>query len=808
MSVPRSGLALVACCAMLAVPPLVSAEPQATYEFVLPSQPLVDALRAIARQTGTNVLYNLRDLKGIDAPALRGQLTTVDAIERVLAGTRLQALQAAPTTVIVQPIDTERASDAAVSQTMETTSTTSEYPLRIAQAASTQQREPLRLAQASAPASGSETFEELEEVVVMSQKLARTIEQTSTSVAVFTSKDLERLPGLSSADDILSRIANVVNSGTNNLMPAVRGVDSTGPAQGRDAFLAGSRARLSIQVDGRPLGYNESSFGDSGLWDVQQVEVLRGPQSTLQGRNAVAGTVAIKTKDPTFDFQSGVRLIGGNFDARQGSVYISGPVVDDTLAFRVAYDYAERDSFLEVLPYAGVEEPQKFSWNSVRAKLLHKPASLPQLTNILTLAHSEYQAPQAETSSYPFSADVSANDPDPVFAPRTTNATLQTTWQHSDSLLFESTLAYSDWSVSRRTLPFFGNLTIEGTELVVEPRLRFGTADSRLQGLLGIFFYRADQDEVIDIAGGGTFDDRTTTSAAFAEFTYKLTDRFDVTFGGRFESEHRERHGQAFFRIDLDDTYDVFMPKLGLAYRLDNDVTIGAVVSRGYNGGGAALPDEAPFQSYAYDPEYVWTYEAYTRARVLDRRLLLTANVFFSDYKDYQLPFDLNPDPAVYSFIILNGEEVQTYGMELGARWQAATNLELFADVGVLKAEVTKYPGNSIEGNELARSPKFSGQAGIYYGGQTGVNVSFDAHYSGRYFSDITNFAGERVDAFWMANAQLGYGFGKWRVFGSVRNVFDERTPLLYFLGDPSPDTDAAVMSQPRTYRVGVSVDF
>src|SRR3546814_10882597 len=103
---------------------------------------------------------------------------------------------------------------------------------------------------------------------------------------------------------------------------AVRGLDGTGPASGANAFFAGTRPRLNFQLDGRTLTYNEAIYLDGLLWDVQQMEVYRGPQSTLQGRNAIGGVVAIKTADPTFDWQGKVRGVIGGDKTRQ----ISGAV--------------------------------------------------------------------------------------------------------------------------------------------------------------------------------------------------------------------------------------------------------------------------------------------------------------------------------------------------------------------------------------------------------------------------------------------------------------------------------------------------
>ena len=135
----------------------------------------------------------------------------------------------------------------------------------------------------------------VDDIVVTAERANRTLRETSSSVDVSTREDIERKSGVYSANDLLDRIPNILSIEPGNDLPAVRGVDGTGPGGGATAFFAGARPRLSFQVDGRTLSANEATFGDTSLWDVQQVEVYRGPQSTLLGRNAIAGVVAIKS---------------------------------------------------------------------------------------------------------------------------------------------------------------------------------------------------------------------------------------------------------------------------------------------------------------------------------------------------------------------------------------------------------------------------------------------------------------------------------------------------------------------------------
>ncbi|MGH8444256.1 MAG: TonB-dependent receptor plug domain-containing protein, partial [Solimonas sp.] len=201
-------------------------------------------------------------------------------------------------------------------------------------------------------------------VIVTAEKSGKSLMDTGTSAVVLDANDIEKR-GLLSAKDVLANIPNIVYPGTGNIAPAIRGVDSTGASQGSDAFIAGSRPRINIQIDGRPLSYNEIIFADTDLWDIDQVEVLRGAQSTLQGRNAIAGTIAIKTADPTFNSEGALRVGGGNYDQRRISAMLSGPLAgvfgDSHVAYRIAADYSTSSSANGGwVSYPSVDDPGDF----------------------------------------------------------------------------------------------------------------------------------------------------------------------------------------------------------------------------------------------------------------------------------------------------------------------------------------------------------------------------------------------------------------------------------------------------------------
>ncbi|MGK2741853.1 TonB-dependent receptor domain-containing protein [Tepidicaulis sp. LMO-SS28] len=757
--------------ALSAMPPALAQQPAAemadaeTRAYAIPAGPLAPALNRFADESGLQLIYGAEVTEGQSTEGVSGSFTADGALTRLLAGTGIAYSYAGDDTIALSP----------------------------------------------APAAGDEALM-LGPITVTAERRERSLRDTAASVAVFDATSIEERPEMKTANDLLALVPNVVTTGTNNFAPAIRGVDGTGPAQGADAFLAGTRPRLNIQVDGRPLSYNEIVFGDVALWDVEQVEVLRGAQSTLQGRNAIAGTVAIKTKDPTYHTEAGGRVIMGDQSTRQYSAYASGPILDNQLAFRVAVDRQERESYTHMTSYGDVD-PEEFASTMLRGKLLIEPDAVPEWRTLLTVNHSDVRGPQVESVRRPFDEHASGTPAMPTFNPSATSLTLDTSWQAFDLLGLELTGSYTDTQIVRRAPAGTGNAEINGKELMLEPRLRFESSDGRLTGIAGVYYFHADQEEAIDFPAPSTFDDETETVAAFGEATYAVLDDLDVTAGLRAEQETRKRTGGvAPFDIDLDEEYDALLPKLGLAWHTSEEWTVGALVSRGYNGGGAGFTYNFPFESYTFDPEYVWTYEAYARGELLDDRLELTGNIFYSEYTDMQLPFDLNPDPAVWSVVIRNADEAVTYGAEFGARWLAAPGLELFGSAGLLQTEVTEYPGSNIEGHELAQAPAFTSTAGFSYVDESGFDLGADVRFSDAYYSSIENNPRGKTDPYVVVNARAGYTLdgvdGSPRIFGFVNNVFDADEPLLIEPGGPPAADDIAYLITPRMIGIGLEVNF
>lgn len=644
----------------------------------------------------------------------------------------------------------------------------------------------------------------VDEVVVTGEKSNRSLRDTASSVAVVTDETAEKM-GVYTTNDLLDRIPNLVLTKPGNDAPAVRGISGTGPAQGTDAFFAGTRPRLNFQVDGRTLGFNEAIFQNATLWDIDQVEVYRGPQSTLQGRNAIAGTIAIRTADPTFDWHGRIRGLIGNQGERQISGAISGPIAEGLAAFRLSADWRRSETYVNWKAYPEEANPGRYQSLSLRGKLLLTPS--PDIRSLITVSYADGRAPQ---SAY-LNADANgryetsnAYAPDqPVFRSRNTTGIWDTNWQVSEIVTLQAFFSATDFKTNRYAPATQGNVDLNGKEYIAEPFVRLRSPDGRFSGFLAAYIFRTHQNETIDVFGGGAFRDRTHTTAVFGEFTGKLTDALTLVVGGRYEVENRFRKGATGpFIIDFDETYKEFLPKATLSLRASEAVTVGITAGRGYNGGGAGFTYYYPFVSYTYKPEFVWNYEGFVRTALAGGKVSLTANIFYNDYKGLQLPFTLGP----FSTVIRNAEKATTYGAEAGMSWRPSPGNEVFANFGLLKTRIDRYSDPLTQGNDLPRAPAFSGDIGFRISPDGKFEMGADVRYTDTYYSDALNTARGKVSPYAVVNGQLAYNRGAARLSLSVRNLLNSGHPIdLVDYGFAHP---IATILQPRTVTGGIELRF
>ena len=218
-------------------------------------------------------------------------------------------------------------------------------------------------------------------IVITGEKVDQDLQKTVSSVAVVTGEQMET-EGVTSLAEAFDYLANV-NMGNTDGGFSIRGIPF-------DSLLgAGSAPLAQIYVDDVTLGDQTTRFNADHIWDVSQIEVLRGAQSTVQGRNALAGAVIIRTEDPTFDWTGKARALWQVSEIGVGytlSAAGGGPIIDDVLAFRVAVERSEDNGNYKNPLQGGTGADFNDHWQG-RAKLLFRPND--SFRSLLTFSYSE-----------------------------------------------------------------------------------------------------------------------------------------------------------------------------------------------------------------------------------------------------------------------------------------------------------------------------------------------------------------------------------------------------------------------------------
>ncbi|KGY14044.1 ligand-gated channel protein [Vibrio tubiashii] len=634
----------------------------------------------------------------------------------------------------------------------------------------------------------------LEVVTVIGEKIERSLYDTASSVQVYDQEKIDSTPGATEISDLLKLTPNIVDAGLGNSLPSVRGIDGSGPSIGGLASFAGTSTRLNLSIDGRSLTYSEMAFGPRSLWDVQQAEVHLGPQSYIQGRNASAGAIVIKSIDPSHEFETRVKGGVGEQNYSQTAAMINVPIIQDQLAFRLSVDQQKRKSHLDLESFSPAGDSRKIETTNARAKVLFEPAAIEGFKTVLSFDYMDTRAPQMENViGWAYEAKR------PVYETGSTNGIWDVDWQLSEQWTFQNKLIISNFEYERITDPtgYQADFVSDGDELHIEPLMRYHSADDRLTALFGARYFKLSQDDTFtSVQGTSPMNGETETHSAFAEATYSVTPQVAITLAARFEKEQKKRK-VAIHNVDYDQTISVFLPKFDVAYTPASNQTIGFNVAKGYNNGGAGLSFNsfdrfAPYLSYGYNEEFVWNYELYTRHGILDNTVELTSNIFFNQYDDMQVT-QTRSDGYV---VVQNLDSAYTYGAELGARWLPNYYLELFTNIGLLKTQYTQSAYEGGQDKELPRAPALSANFGALYNVTEDFEVSANAIYTGKYFSDLANSPEQKIDPYWTANAQVSYLFEHGRANLFATNLFDsnEATMVTFARAPDQPLTQAPRM--------------
>jgi iron complex outermembrane recepter protein len=430
--------------------------------------------------------------------------------------------------------------------------------------------------QPSTPDGGQATA--LDEVIVTGEKVSRSLQDTSASVAVTTARRIDQ-EAVQTLAEVFQRTANVSETYGHQGF-TIRGVNNQGVSGGGDAALT------TIYVDGAPLPSGIAYSGPTDAWDMRQIEIFRGPQSTLQGLNALGGAVVMRSNDPTFTWDARVRAIIADPEDRAFAFAGGGPLIADQLAFRLSAEKRDSDGFIYNTTRDAPEDP--IDTLTVRAKLLWTPTRLPGFE--ARLGYTRFESDGGYLFAY---TDTTASNyfDDRRATSNTANlgrvdadlATLELTYPLSDRLDLS---AVTSWNSVQNFAQYDGDGSAANTSYgyndtaydTLTQELRLNYTGERWQGMLGAFYYKRDQQQdtasrtnvttpvttisallqgsgfpaatadamanlyatalpVIPVDFTSTSPSEVETYAIFADGAYDLTDRLSLIGGFRWDHE-------------------------------------------------------------------------------------------------------------------------------------------------------------------------------------------------------------------------------------------------------------------------------
>lgn len=688
----------------------------------------------------------------------------------------------------------------------------------------------------------------LEPVTVSAQFRNQLLQDVPNSVRAFTEQDILDA-GIRSTEDFIALTPNVTfdDSFTYlNSFVVIRGVTQINNAD----------SPVAIIVDGVPQN-NQKQF-KMPLFDVQQIEVLKGPQGALYGRNAIGGAINIVTKQPTNEIERFVRAELGNGGSRRVQAGISGPISEDTLTFRISGNYLQSDGLIENV-FLKKEVDYVDSDLALRGKLTYTPNDM--FTLDLRAAFSEANAGSsydAVVNSVNNRNFRSGNDANTILAPTSslegvTEAKINEftgvgRWELDSATvtyilgLTELTEQYrADLDFSNREQGTFGNFGElgQGQDLDVKltsHELRVVSRDDlSVRWLGGVYLLDTERDLLTRgfIDANGRHDqfekgvaiitrneaNANTAWAMFGQVEIDISEQMSLQLGGRYDEDKRKQVIPGTDNSERSTKFDAFQPKLTFSYKFNEEVLGYATYSTGFRSGGYNAPGVA---LTSFDEELLKNYEVGLKSEFYDGRGVLNAAYFLSNSDGFQFFF---VDVATVSQIISNLDEVSLSGFDVDFRYIASEDIVLYGGIGYTDSDI-KSVGNqrlrdfltasgvNLDHVNKSRSPKTTGLT-INIGGQyetvlnNGMNflIRADLEYQGKKYWQIDNADVRDPISLLSLRAALRRNNWEFAVWG--RNLLDEEyyadfNPTEY-AGAPF---DLGFQAKPRTLGIEISYDF
>lgn len=682
------------------------------------------------------------------------------------------------------------------------------------------------------PAASDDVYQ-LPTVTVTADKRTTDVQKTPSSITVMSRTKLEDA-NIDTIEKVLQRIPNMNFSqftGGANYM-SIRGITTSAGT---------STSPIVMYLDGVPV---DTFFNlDAPLMDIERIEILRGPQSAIYGKNAMGGVINVISRKPTNEWHGTLQADYGSFNTMRYAAAVSGPIIEDKLYIALSGSHYSTDGYMnhDDTWYGNQERTERF-----KGMLRFTPTD-----DIDISFHLNYTARRDGYSNLIWgdepTLDSIANKDDYLHSD-IWNMALHMSFDF-DPVTFESITTYRtenlDYAIDM--IDFYGptlaaafpgfNASAANTgrnntrkEFTQEFRLRSPDDREGIKWLLGVFGGYTDMNIRESYADNpGTYmgvparmwtdqpsHEYTQDYAAFGEITIPLLDRLKVTLGLRAQQTYKKISVKYMRGTDIEgigssaeehsfhesDSWFELLPKFNVSYELTDDIMLYGGVNRSFIPGGFYNATISGV-NMTYDAQTAWNYEIGAKTEWFDKRFLLNLALFHSRVEDLQI---LKLDLASRSYLSENAGSARIYGVEVDALARLLPGLDAEFSFGYLWTRFDDYSnydalGNRHDyaGNKLPYTPDYTASFALQYRHEKGFFARGEVlHYGQLYWSEENDYKRDPVT---LLNARIGYEFDPFAVYVYGNNLTDEK-----YLNYYATSTNYGMMARPR--EIGVQLKY